>query len=345
MNKVCTYLSQPQKTHYILPLIIYGSPGMGKSSLICKALGMYTSNTTLDNSTKGSEPLIIFRCVGESDYSSTPFKLMDSIAKEIQHETQIVTKEDYHDYESRIEHFRALLALVSQSRLIVLAIAKLDKLEYERDVDQDLKWLFGRAFGNVKMVVSLCDDSEANETIKQSIQNTMPQKFLEHKDPRTLSQTIFTWPDSLNIGTFISFVAKSALEKYTAEDDRKIDSTQEEAIISAYEKADWVRSSTENSLTPVALRAIYNYTKFIDPTGYSSLPLSYADTIDCTFGELEKRHGRQTIKTVEALSGVCRDGLSILEIEQVIKVALKRVRGYFENYDLHVGSSKCACIT
>ena len=129
------------------PLIIYGKSGMGKSSLMAKAI----------DQTK--EKNIIYRFVGASDKSSDLRHLLISICDKITNSPVSSIKYEFEEY----KFFNQIKEIFESSKdEIVIFIDALDQLNKK----QSLSWLPSKLPSNLKIIIStLNDDKYAEDSI------------------------------------------------------------------------------------------------------------------------------------------------------------------------------------
>ncbi|MDF1884197.1 DUF4062 domain-containing protein [Sulfurimonas sp. SAG-AH-194-C21] len=129
------------KTETKEPLVIYGPSGMGKSSLMAKAI----QNTTLENK--------IFRFVGATTNSTAIRNLLVSIINELQAKTVVVPVNKYEVDDNKFEiQVKEILSSVSKECIIFIdALDQLQQLNY-------LHWLSDKLPSQLKIIITVLND-------------------------------------------------------------------------------------------------------------------------------------------------------------------------------------------
>ncbi|RLD46283.1 MAG: hypothetical protein DRI88_07775 [Bacteroidetes bacterium] len=126
------------------PLVIYGRSGMGKSSLMAKAIEQ-TGNT--------SKARIIYRFVGATKRSSSIRGLLISISREIDKSFAAELEGIFND-DLFFERVANILSGINENTVIFI-----DALDQLIDINY-LEWLPGQLPGNLKIIISVLDDDD-----------------------------------------------------------------------------------------------------------------------------------------------------------------------------------------
>jgi hypothetical protein len=147
LNKIENYVLNDKTNE---PLVIYGISGMGKSSLMARAINNTSKLVDKDN--------LIYRFVGATQNSTTIKSLLISICDELSNKNII---EKIKEYESEdYKFFKQINEILSNiEKSVVLFIDALDQLQFK----DSLQWLPKNSLNSFKIVLSVLNDEKYKE--------------------------------------------------------------------------------------------------------------------------------------------------------------------------------------
>lgn len=211
LNAIENYLKEKETTQ---PLVVHGVSGMGKSSLMAKAI----ETTQSDNK--------VFRFVGATADSSNIRTLLISITEELQYKKLIdpvqVYETDSDKFEEQIKDI--LSSIDTKTILFIDALDQLQHINY-------LNWLPGKLPSELKIIFSvLNDDKYDNEKTQEG---THYHKRLMQIYPDDNTRFIDITEDSLGK------TKESLVEKLLEVEGRKLNKVQTDYLLKQWEKTQY----------------------------------------------------------------------------------------------------------
>ena len=193
--KINSYLNSRAKE----PIVLYGSSGMGKTTLLAKVVDDYGQEF---QSYTDKKNIILERYIGVTPYSFEIKSLLVGICSQIQQEygQQIVQPPD--DIQQLSLMFKQLLALATIKKPMLIVLDALDQLHSADDAHL-LAWLPIEIPEHVKIIISTTSDDAA--VLLTTLRNRLKQSlFIELKGFSAIDadQTLSLWLD--NIGRKIT---------------------------------------------------------------------------------------------------------------------------------------------
>jgi len=131
----------------VMPLVIYGESGVGKTSLMAKVV------MEIQEKSKDGNLAIMYRFCGTTPDSSTGRALTENFCKQLKH-VYGIADEVPEDYKSLCEVFPSFMAHASRERPLCIVIDSLDQLTDEDGARRFLKWLPRKLPAHACMIVS-----------------------------------------------------------------------------------------------------------------------------------------------------------------------------------------------
>nr|KAJ3422329.1 hypothetical protein HK105_000198 [Polyrhizophydium stewartii] len=274
-------------------------------------------------------PVLVFRCIGSSHQSSSTSTVMLSIAAQVMQAYGVSSTSP--QYEEPLTKFRRALKLPTRDRPLVLVLTKLDRLRFEHPSETSMGWLLDDLLPFINLVISVRDGRAPDSlfpSITAKIAQLVPAAQNELREKKgTIDMTKWTLPvipeqSIVPIGDFIPTVAKVALKRYLGLDARRLRPEQEEAVMSAFERASMLDLQHTGTASPMLLRLLYNTSRAWRSYDHvpTSLPISVPQTIEHIFLMLEKEYGVGVVGTVAATITLSRDGLASTELEDILSL-------------------------
>jgi len=193
LRKISEYGQNPQTT---MPLIIHGASGMGKSSLMAKAISEALSE----------DKNIFYRFIGATTNSTTIRSTLISLCDEL-HNKKIEYEVEEHKFYAQINE-----ALSSISKRTVIFIDALDQLTSK----DNLEWLPANLLSSLKIVLSVLNDEEY-------IEDTHYYNILKIKYPQ--AQYVNIEDDSLESDKEL------LIRELLKSENRRLDSVQKKHLL------------------------------------------------------------------------------------------------------------------
>lgn len=204
LNNIIAYTQNPKTT---IPLIIHGASGMGKSSLVAKAIS------------EAKDKNLFYRFVGATANSTTIRSILISLCKELE-ENGIIEKITEYEVEENKFYAQINEKLSSISKHIVVFIDALDQLTSK----DNLEWLPVKLPNSLKIVLSVLNDEKYAE-------DTHYYNILKIKYPQ--AQYVNIEEDSLEL------FKESLIDTLLKAENRQIDSVQKKHLLKQWGKTNY----------------------------------------------------------------------------------------------------------
>jgi WD40 repeat protein len=185
------------------PLVVYGSPGSGKTALLAKAM--------LEAQSVHSDANIITRFIGATPASSDGLSLLQSLCHQISRAYGIDEPTIPSDYQRLISVFNERLASTASGKKLIIFIDALDQL-YQRSPAENLSWVPPELPLNVRLVVT-----------------TLPGEYL------TILQSKLSPSSVLELNPIPISEARILLDRWLKDADRTLQEAQQDAVLRGFE--------------------------------------------------------------------------------------------------------------
>ncbi|KAJ3328079.1 hypothetical protein HDU76_010614, partial [Blyttiomyces sp. JEL0837] len=371
VNKVSNFF-QTKYRYGIPPFFVRGPMGTGKSSLICRGLQKFLTDSGNTTSSSSGNPLIVLRFLGRTPESSSVSGLLKSMCQQIRRVNSsyagpenrlstmnliepVAVKEifgpfqdpDYvrNDISALVHTFRECLKTATTKRPIFIVLLGLHRLQKD-DSMQPLAWLpIEDNLPNVHIACSMSDeDSSQWDYVKHRLDAALA--FMAASNLELFGETIVT------LEPFDIPSCHLLLNRWTRKDNRSLTFTQ---------RRDIVATATANSITPTStgtatsqstnagnstpwlIRMHYLFAREWNSwSKYPALSGNVTKLAEDIFAHLERRHGVAIIGRISRLLLLTRDGVSESELEDLLSIDLDVIT---ESVAYQIQSTSPLCLT
>jgi hypothetical protein len=216
LRRIATYMSASESSR---PLVIFGPAGTGKSALLARAAE--------DAGERIPQAVILERFIGATPPSVDGRSLLQGLCEELGRRFQSNAAVPL-DYRELVGAFRERLAWATADRPVLVFLDAVDQLS-ETDNARSLVWLPRQLPPHVRFVVSGLDDPVA---ALRGAENQAPAIA----DPLAILRRRAKPEDLIPIEDYPRDDAKALLDRWLHADKRTLTATQEELILSAFER-------------------------------------------------------------------------------------------------------------
>ncbi|KAL4232336.1 hypothetical protein ACF0H5_009907 [Mactra antiquata] len=281
LDKIKGYLTSTAKGK---PLILYGSSGTGKTSIMAMA-------AKLAKTWMPKRPVVILRFLGTSPDSSNLMSLLYSISSQIKRAFRLPPKNRVQDIKAQILDFKASLAKGRATVPVVLILDSLDQLDPDYDA-RKLTWLNIILPSCVKIIVS---------TLPEPEYECFPALKDFHKEEDKY----------IEVPVLLNDDVKLILNNWLQGRKRKLTEFQMKTILDAFKKCPtplFLKLSFEESTT---------WTSHLSEDK-TILQHTVRASIDYLFQKLEKLHGKILVSRALAYLTLANNGATEAELEDIL---------------------------
>ncbi|MEA2018928.1 MAG: DUF4062 domain-containing protein [Campylobacterota bacterium] len=285
LQRIDTYITSTESN---LPLIIYGPSGMGKSSLMAKAI----------EDTKLKADDIIYRFIGVTQNSTTIRNILTSITDQLAKKDIIENIESYEEDDNKFfEQIKNTLQSIEKTTIIF--IDALDQLQHK----EYLMWLPEILPNNLKIVLSVLNDSDYEKDTHYY--NTLRQRYNSDENFINIIQ------DSLES------TKELLIENLLKSLDRKLNTYQTDDLLDRWSEANYSPLYLKIAIEEVKHWRSEDTTQKLE-SGVQGIILKYIKNLTSLY-----HHEELLVKKVFGYIHASKDGLSEKELLEILSEDLE----------------------
>lgn len=292
VEKIRLYISS--ESHKAL--FIYGNPGCGKTSLIARIV--YDLSSEVRNQ---GNLISVFRFMGTTPDTSNILNTIKSVIKQLnvifkRENKELLNIKNNDEIRAKFTEYLESLELEKFNKRLVICFDSIDQLIIE---DQNsLNWLVFNLPRNVKIIYSTLFEAEKNEEILRKI------KEFELNDDQ------FIGIQGIDIK-----LANEILDDWLFKENRRLSKEQWEVINCMFKEA---------TLYPLYVKLIFDlvikWTSYHMPEENFKKNLNMNKCIEYLYKRLEHKYGSKLIKHLMMYISELENGISELEIEDLLSI-------------------------
>ncbi|KAI9199210.1 uncharacterized protein BJ171DRAFT_601992 [Polychytrium aggregatum] len=306
LERILHHLAPPFN-HKSPPLFVSGIDGAGKSTVACRALQKLAVDAKHDEST----PMIIVRFVGLTPESCTIASIIMSICRQITRAFATSLPRNAEESEAasyisygRLKHcLKEHLKYATDENPIIIVIEGLHRLSESSDCS--LTWLPMTLPKNARILLTGTTNHTSHLVFRDRLQ-TFPLQY------QSINDCLIEVPN------LTQEHGEKIVYSWLARENRRLRDTQYQTLQGSLISSIY---SKENASTPFLLRFMYQFTrKWASHKFATTIPSKRKDLLDSICNQLEREHGVMLVSRTFALITAARDGLSQVELEDILSL-------------------------
>lgn len=288
LSTIREYITGIGADRFKRPLILHGSGGSGKTSLLAKAASL--SRNWIGNKAKA---IIILRFMGTTPDSSSVIPALTSICQQLSYNYTLEMEQLPDDLIPLMFYYKQLLINATIDQPLLIFLDSVDALDGPSEVSLKLSWLTYELPDYVRIVVSTVSDGSCEEYA--FLRKTMSKTDAIFIDVQTLDTTLAV--------DIISTMLKESSRTLTVKQWSIVNDTIQQCTLPIFLKLVWARVVSWKSYTPI-----------------STLSVTVMDSIMDLFERVELQHGGTLVSYALSYITASKCGISESELEDLISL-------------------------